>query len=102
MIKGQSSKFGESVYGEIGAIGAFASDQSSQQGANSTNSTFSPYTHSQKAVFPEDSILADFYALAVTMTEGADCYVIASILPVCAAILGRDVWLPWLAGSLYP
>jgi hypothetical protein len=69
---------------------------------NSTNSTISTSTLSQKAVLPEDSILESFYALAVTVTEGADCYIIGAILPVVAASLGRNVWVQWMEKRLYP
>jgi hypothetical protein len=62
----------------------------------------SPGTPPQKAIFPLDSILADYHNLAVTLTEGAECYIIGSILPVCAALMGRAVWLPWMAQSLHP
>lgn len=68
---------------------------------NPTNPTNPPGTHKQKAIYPSDSILSDFYDFAITLTEGADCYIIGSILPVCAAMLGRGVWLPWMSRSLH-
>jgi hypothetical protein len=57
--------------------------------------------HTQRAIFPHDSILADFYNFAADLTEGADCYIIGSILPVCAALMARAVWLPWMSQSLH-
>jgi hypothetical protein len=74
---------------------------------NGTNSAFSPNSPealSQKAVFPPASILADYYDYAITQTEGADAYIIGAILPITAAILTREVWMPWPAyqGKLYP
>lgn len=65
----------------------------------STNS--SGVSYEQRAVFPCDSILADFFDFAVTLTEGADCYVVGAILPVCAALLGRAVRLRWMSKSLH-
>jgi hypothetical protein len=34
--------------------------------------------------------------------EGADCYLIGSILPVVGALLGRRVYMPWGASKVYP
>jgi hypothetical protein len=56
----------------------------------------------QKVPFPTDSILADYYEYAVTQTEGADSYIIGAILPIIGALLGRNVWVPWANGPLYP
>jgi hypothetical protein len=56
----------------------------------------------QKTSFPTESILGDYYAYAVTQSKGADCYIIGAILPVVAALLRRNVWLPWANGALYP
>jgi len=58
--------------------------------ANSANSA-APYV--QKAVLPADSILEDWFAYARQHTEGADCYLAGSILPVAGALLGRRVWM---------
>jgi Protein of unknown function (DUF3987) len=69
---------------------------------NSTNSINSTNPLSQEAPFPSDSIIDDYYAYAVTQSEGADAYIIGSILPVIAARLARNVWVPWANGRLYP
>jgi hypothetical protein len=90
------------VPGEIGEIGEIASGNPKIEWETSPNSTISPGAPPQKAIFPPDSILADYHNLAVTLTEGAECYIIGSILPVCAALMGQAVWLPWMAQSLHP
>jgi len=91
--------------GGIGGIGGNSQDEPTEEhvewGENPPNPPFHPCTVSRKAVFPEDSILGDFYEFARNQCEGADCYIIGSILPVCAAILARAVWLPWSADSLH-
>jgi len=46
--------------------------------------------------------LADYHDYAITQSEGADSYIIGSILPITAALLGRNVWVPWANGALYP
>jgi Protein of unknown function (DUF3987) len=56
----------------------------------------------QKCIYPPDSILEDYVAFARTASEAADCFLIGSVLPVSAAIMGRHVWLPWTPRSLYP
>jgi hypothetical protein len=87
------------VRGENGEKGENSLIPISWQKENSPNS---PHTHPQEAVFPSDSILADYVNVAVRITEGADCYIIGSILPVAAALLGRAAWLPWCGSRLYP
>jgi hypothetical protein len=59
---------------------------------NSTNSTPG---YVQKAIYPEDSILADWTRLARQHEESADAFIIGSILPICGALLGRRAWLQW-------
>jgi Protein of unknown function (DUF3987) len=46
--------------------------------------------------------LADYYDYVITQTEGADCYIIGSVLPIIAALLGHNAWMPWANGALYP
>ena len=46
--------------------------------------------------------MASYYDYAITQTEGADCYIIGSILPITGALLGQNVWVPWANGALYP
>lgn len=53
----------------------------------------------QKPIFPPNSIIADWFTFARERTEGADCYLLGSILPVIAASLGRRVFMP-LGGGL--
>jgi hypothetical protein len=55
----------------------------------------------QKCIYPHDSILKDYMALACTVSEAADCLIIGSALPICAAIMARNVWFPWLTHRLY-
>jgi hypothetical protein len=74
-----------------------------QQNIGNVGNTPTPASiYKQKAIYPPDSILADFVAYAEIVSEAADCFLIGSILPVCAAILGRGVWLPWVTGNLLP
>jgi hypothetical protein len=54
------------------------------------------------AIYPKDSILDPFMNIGRTICEGADCYLIGSILPVIAAMLGRSIYLQWGAGKIYP
>jgi hypothetical protein len=54
------------------------------------------------AVYPEDSILHPFMERGRQICEGADCYLIGSILTVVAALLARRVFLQWGAGRIYP
>ena len=67
----------------------------------STNSTAGCAFH-HPAIYPENSIIEDYFQHATNYLEGADCYVVGSIIPVIAATLGRAVWFdPW-TGRLYP
>ena len=56
----------------------------------------------QKAIFPKDSILDDFFNYGVKQTEGVDAYIIGSILPATAAMLGRRVWMQMGYRKVYP
>ena len=58
------------------------------------------YNH--PAVYPEDSILKPFMDIGRTISEGADCYLIGSILPVVAALLDRSIFIRWGAGKVFP
>jgi hypothetical protein len=58
--------------------------------------------YSQKAPFPPESIFEDYYDYAVTQSQGADAYIIGAVLPVVAALLQRNIWVPWPNGVLYP
>jgi hypothetical protein len=56
----------------------------------------------QPAILPADSILADWYEHARGLTEGADCYLAGSILPVVSALLGRRVWMHLCGRRQFP
>jgi hypothetical protein len=56
----------------------------------------------QKAIYPEDSILADWVRLAREHEESADAFIIGSILPICGALLGRNVWFEWGEKQKFP
>jgi hypothetical protein len=56
----------------------------------------------QQAIYPKDSILGDFVDYARKQTEGAEAYIIGTILPVAGAILGRQVFIYFGAKKLYP
>jgi hypothetical protein len=77
---------------EIGEFVELARKRLPQIGQSSTNSTG---VYVQKAIYPEDSILADWMMLARKHEESADAFIIGSILPVCGALLGRRVWVQW-------
>jgi hypothetical protein len=103
-IYGESSR--ESKAGGFGVNAQNFSDSKQadfvsweQTGINTPNP---PPLLSQEAPFPADSILADYHDYVVTQSEGADSYIIGSILPITAALLGRNVWVPWANGALYP
>jgi hypothetical protein len=68
--------------------------------AASPNSSNSPNSSPGKAwrqvaVIPPDSILTLWRHYARKQVEGVDAYIVGSVLPVCAALLGRRVWFPW-------
>ncbi|MEO8351709.1 MAG: hypothetical protein ABI680_08255, partial [Chthoniobacteraceae bacterium] len=67
--------------------------------ADSANSAGS---YVQKAILPGDSIVADWFAYARNHTEGADCYLSGSILPVVGALLARRVWMQLGGARKYP
>jgi hypothetical protein len=71
-------------------------------GAFSPISTNSTRGHCQEVPFPQDSILADYYNYVITQSEGADSYIIGAAMPLVAAILARNVWVPWANGPLFP
>lgn len=61
-----------------------------EDGPSSANSAA---VYVQKAVLPPNSILADWFEFARERTEGADCYIAGSILPIVGALLARRVWM---------
>ena len=71
-------------------------DEISATSANSAGS------YVQKAILPVNSILADWFTYARKHTEGADCYLCGSILPVVGALLERRVWMLLGGGRKYP
>src|SRR5689334_20355649 len=59
-------------------------------------------TKGQACIYPADSILEEYMLFARTVSEAADCLIIGSVMPICAAIMARNVWFPWLPRRLYP
>ena len=70
-----------------------------EPGETSTNSTPG---YNQRAIYPEDSILADWMRIAREQVESADAFIIGSILPVCAALIGRRVYFQWGEQQIFP
>ena len=70
----------------------------------STNSTIStaPPFELEAAVFPPNSLLADYFTCARERLESADSYIIGSILPVVAGCLARRVYFKWGEEKIYP
>jgi hypothetical protein len=56
----------------------------------------------QKIIYPTDSILAPYMEYARSQIESDDVFIIGSILPVCAAILGRNLYVQWGDTHIYP
>jgi hypothetical protein len=61
-----------------------------------------PPRYRHKAVYPEDSILANYMDAGRQTTEGDDSYIIGSSIPLAGALLQRRVHMPWGARPLYP
>jgi hypothetical protein len=55
-----------------------------------------------QAIYPEDSILAEYMEAGRSITEGADCYLLGAILPVVGALLKRRLYISFGAGPKYP
>lgn len=87
--------------GEIGEAGAIPVIDWGGTSPNSSNSSGGK-TWRQPAIFPPDSVLASWMTYAREQVEGADSYIIGSILPACAAMLGRRVWFPWGDDRKFP
>lgn len=56
----------------------------------------------QEAIYPEDSILHPYMEEARTCCESADIYLLGTILPVCARLLARRVYIEWGMEKLFP
>jgi hypothetical protein len=56
----------------------------------------------QKAIYPADSILAPYMNYARAHIESDDAFIIGSILPVCAALLSRNLSMQWGDRHVYP
>jgi hypothetical protein len=56
----------------------------------------------QKAFYPLDSILTPYMKEARTCCEAVDIYLLGAILPICARLLARRVYVDWGAEKLYP
>jgi DNA polymerase I-like protein with 3'-5' exonuclease and polymerase domains len=52
--------------------------------------------------YPRDSILEDFYQYALPLTEAADCFILGSILPIVARLMGRNVHIPFGDTIIFP
>ncbi len=76
---------------------AFASAESP-----SANSAISAGGCEQRAVYPEDSVIADWMEYGRATEESADAFLIGSIMPVCGALLGRRVSMDWGSRRQYP
>src|ERR1700722_6872931 len=68
----------------------------------SANSANSAAGYTQRATLPLDSILMDWFNFARERTEGADCYLAGTILPIVGALLGRRVWTQLGGNKKYP
>jgi DNA polymerase-1 len=55
----------------------------------------------QEAIYPQDSILADYMDVANEVCEGASCWSLATILTVVAALLARRVYYPRTDKNVY-
>jgi DNA polymerase I-like protein with 3'-5' exonuclease and polymerase domains len=55
----------------------------------------------QEVIYPQDSILHPYLEFARKLTEGADCYILGSILPVASRLLARRAYIPFGATQLY-
>ena len=69
---------------------------------NSASSTISSGHYTQRAVFPTNSLIADWMEFGRSCVESADIFILASILPIYAACLARRVWFPWGPSRKYP
>src|ERR1017187_2176747 len=67
----------------------------------STNPTISPAPSNHAAVYPEDSILANFMDFAREYSESEDQMLIGAVLPVVARLLARRVFISF-CGKKYP
>ena len=75
--------------------------EAGENSANSTNSTPLPSQDIPTADYPKDSFLSDFVEYARTQSEALDSILIAVILPVIAALLGRRVYIQF-GSKKYP
>ena len=67
-----------------------------------TKSTTNQIRWTQKLIYPEDSVLHPYVEYARTQTEGADCFIIGSVLPVVARLMARRVYVQFGAKRIYP
>lgn len=87
---------------EFAELVVLARNEFAARGAASANSTNSTGDNVQPAVFPPESILATWMKFARAQEESADAFLIGAILPVCAAILARQVYFRWGARRIFP
>lgn len=60
---------------------------------DSTNSTNSAHPGMHSPPYPRDSILEDWVIAMRETTEAPDSFILGGILPVCAALMGRRVFI---------
>ena len=70
--------------------------------ANSPISPNSPRPQKQPAIYPPDSLNAEWMGFARDLAESADCYLDGAIHPIIGAILARRVWFQWGVERKYP
>jgi hypothetical protein len=56
----------------------------------------------QRVIYPPDSILEPYMSYARAHIESDDAFILGSILPVCAALLGRNLFMQWGDRHVYP
>ncbi len=56
----------------------------------------------QPAIYPADSLFAEWMDFARAQEESADAFLLGCALPLAAALLARRVWMPWGTKKKYP
>jgi hypothetical protein len=86
------------------------SEDTRERGTDEPDGYYGPVDWNQEAdsqielswSYPRDSILEDFYQYTVPLSEGADCFILGSILPIVARLLGRNIHIPFGDTILFP
>jgi len=87
---------------EFGEIGETGSSMPPVEWRKPSASASASGAWRQAAVIPADSVLAVWRNHAREQVEGADAYIVGSILPVCAAMMARRTWFQWGDDRKYP